>query len=81
MCYWSADYSTEKLPTRLTKNGVSYNLQITSGAFRYILNYVGWDNPYEDRPTTAIQAYGNTEEQAVEMMVGKLKELGIELER
>lgn len=77
MLDWSADYSNSMLPPRLKKGSTEYRLQITSGCFPYILNYVGWESIFEDRPSIGIQAYGNTEEEAVEMMVGKLKELGV----
>lgn len=79
MISWSMDFENEKLPSRLKKGNVVYTLQRTSGAFRFILNYVGWDNPYENFPTIGIQAYGNTEEEAVEMMLAKLRELGVDV--
>lgn len=79
MVEWYVDYENEKLPSRLRKGDVVYTLQMTSGAFPYILNYSGWENPYEDRPTIAIQSYGNTEAAAVEMMLSKLRELGLDV--
>lgn len=76
---WSIDYSNGKLPSRLKKNGVEYDLQMTSGYYPYILNYAGFESPYDDRPTVAIQAFGDTENEAAENMITKLRELGLDI--
>lgn len=77
MAAWSLDYENPKLPSRLRKGDVVYTLQRTTGAYRFILNYEGYEDPSEDCPTIAIQSYGNTEEEAVEMMLSILRELGV----
>ena len=79
MVPWSMDYENEKLPKTIRKGNVDYSLRRTSGAFPVILNYSGWENSYEDRPAIAVQSYGDTEEEAVEMMLSKLRRLGLDV--
>ena len=76
MIGWTVDYENEKLPSRLRKGNEVYTLQRSSGAFPYILNYSRWD-PCMDCSIVAIQSYGSTEEKAVDMMLSKLRELGL----
>lgn len=79
MITWSMDYEHEKLPKTIRKGNVDYSLKRTFGAFPVVLNYSGWENPYEDRQAIAIQSYGDTEEEAVEMMLSKLRKLGLDV--
>jgi len=76
--YYTCDFATRELPSRLTIDGTVYALQITFEPCRYILNYSG-NSRFEDRLDIAIQACGNTKEKAISNMVEELRSHGITL--
>lgn len=78
MVNWIVTYKCDRLPRVIHYNNEDWELMFTMGPFPYMLSYEAWDYII-DGHTCLVQTFGSSEEEAVEEMLKKLKELGIEV--